>query len=68
MKVGDYVLIYPWTGCEDCGMCRSREDNMCEESLAKAYGIGKDGGSVTPLTLKCLMPTYFCINHGDFEF
>lgn len=44
LKVGDHVLIYPWTGCNNCGMCRTGEDNMCEESLARAYGIGKDGG------------------------
>ena len=44
VKVGDHVLIYPYAGCDACGMCKAREYNMCDDSLPNAYGLGKNGG------------------------
>lgn len=51
-KIGDRVLVYPYTGCETCGRCKANEDNKCDLSLAKMYGIGKDGGQQGYISVK----------------
>ena len=43
-KVGERVVVYPWLGCENCGLCSCEETNLCQLNLANAIGIGREGG------------------------
>nr|XP_039254683.1 alcohol dehydrogenase-like [Styela clava] len=29
LKVGDRVIVYPWLGCSDCGLCDGGQANFC---------------------------------------
>lgn len=39
---GERVVIYPWIGCGECGICASGRENLC--SRARAIGVNVDGG------------------------
>ena len=36
------ALVYPWTGCGECSVCRRGEENLC--SRPAALGVHKPGG------------------------
>ena len=56
-KVGDVVLVYPWTGCRKCEYCKADVSHMCPNNKVSTTDIGrgydgrKHGGfqSVFPL-------------------
>lgn len=41
-EIGDRIVIYPWIGCGDCGLCRDGREHLCDRG--RALGIQKDGG------------------------
>jgi 2-desacetyl-2-hydroxyethyl bacteriochlorophyllide A dehydrogenase len=41
-KVGDRVVVYPYTTCGNCNACREGRDNLC--ATLSRIGFEKDGG------------------------
>jgi len=44
-KIGRRVVVYPWIGCGECGLCRSGEEHLCLKP--RQIGIQVDGGYAT---------------------
>ena len=40
--VGSPVVVYPWIGCGECGVCKSGDENICLK--ARSLGVFRDGG------------------------
>ena len=40
--VGSQVVVYPWIGCGECGVCKSGDENICLK--ARSLGVFRDGG------------------------
>ena len=43
-KVGDRVMVYHYTGCGTCNLCRSGWEQMCQEVPVRVYGNNDHGG------------------------
>jgi D-arabinose 1-dehydrogenase-like Zn-dependent alcohol dehydrogenase len=43
--VGQRRVVYPWIGCGTCAMCRSGEEQLCNQP--RALGVNRDGGYAT---------------------
>ena len=44
-KPGDRRVVFPWIGCGSCGICKSGDEQLCNQP--KAMGINADGGYAT---------------------
>lgn len=42
-RVGDRVLVYPFSPCGGCYWCRKGEEHLCPQALKQCYGIGLPG-------------------------
>lgn len=43
LNVGDRVAVYPWVGCEQCGVCEGGDPHLCSGET-KQLGFNVDGG------------------------
>ncbi len=50
LKLGDRVAVYPWIGCEECGICKAGDSHLCA-GLTKQLGFNVDGGYSEYVTL-----------------
>ncbi len=41
-SVGQRRIVYPWIGCQDCALCKSGDEHLCNQP--KALGVNADGG------------------------
>jgi propanol-preferring alcohol dehydrogenase len=41
-KIGTTVVVYPWIGCGECGVCKAGEENICLK--ARSLGVFLPGG------------------------
>ncbi len=41
-QIGDKVLVYPWIGCGNCKICKSGNENLCDDP--ESLGIYQNGG------------------------
>ncbi len=46
LKVGDFVVVFPWVGCADCSVCSSGNSNMCANNPGGCWDFGQ--GHVNP--------------------
>lgn len=44
-KIGRRVVIYPWIGCGECGLCQRGDEHLCLKP--RQIGIQVDGGYAT---------------------
>jgi D-arabinose 1-dehydrogenase-like Zn-dependent alcohol dehydrogenase len=44
-KIGRRVVVYPWIGCGECGLCTRGEEHLCLKP--RQIGIQVDGGYAT---------------------
>lgn len=42
-RMGDRVLVYPFSPCGGCYWCRKGEEHLCPHALKQCYGIGLPG-------------------------
>lgn len=50
VSIGQKVVVYPWIGCDECGTCKSGQENYCAKP--RNLGVHKDGGFAD----HCLVP------------
>ncbi len=43
-KIGERVMVHHYTGCTQCGHCRSGWQQLCQEVPVKVYGNNSHGG------------------------
>lgn len=55
---GTAVAIEPFEPCGRCEPCERGDENLCEQSSAALYGIGRDGGMADRIVVpeRCLVP------------
>ena len=41
LKVGDYVVVFPWVGCDNCSVCASGNSNMCDNNQGGCSDFGQ---------------------------
>ncbi|XP_013407516.1 uncharacterized protein LOC106171625 [Lingula anatina] len=46
IKVGDKVIVFPWIGCRNCGLCKNGDPQLCPEAW-NSLGMGAPGGYST---------------------
>ena len=64
VSVGDRVMMYHYTGCGECRMCRTGYTQMCREGSV-VYGSSEHGGHQDYL----LAPAYTCVPlRGELSF
>lgn len=44
-KIGRRVVVYPWIGCGECGLCKRGDEHLCLKP--RQIGIQVDGGFAT---------------------
>lgn len=42
VKAGAKVVVYPWIGCGECGVCKAGDENLCLKG--RSLGVFQDGG------------------------
>ena len=44
LKIGDYVVVFPWVGCDNCNACLSGNSNICDNNHGGCgdFGQGHD--------------------------
>ncbi len=59
---GDRVVVYPWIGCGECGVCARGEENMC--GRPRNVGVNIHGGYAD----HCLVPdAKYLFGYGDVD-
>ncbi|MBI3433898.1 MAG: alcohol dehydrogenase catalytic domain-containing protein [Proteobacteria bacterium] len=42
VKLGERLLVHPWMGCGQCGVCRRGDENLCR--TPRSLGVFRSGG------------------------
>ena len=43
--VGQQRVVFPWIGCQQCAICKSGDEHLCNQP--RALGVNRDGGYAT---------------------
>ena len=58
LKLGDFVVVFPWVGCSACSVCLSGNSHMCGSNPAGVFDFGQGhrnpGGYATHVVTRSL--------------
>jgi D-arabinose 1-dehydrogenase-like Zn-dependent alcohol dehydrogenase len=61
-KIGTKVVVFPWIGCGECGVCRAGDENICLKG--RSLGVFQNGGYARYVIVP---KAKYCIDIGGLD-